>query len=68
MEAIRKEWLDAIGDEFKMPYYKDLYAFIRNEYRNHVIYPEWEDIFNAFHLTPLNKVKVVIIRIGRAHV
>lgn len=61
MGAITNDWLGAIGDEFKKPYYKELYNFVLNEYKNHVIYPEADDIFNAFHLTPISKVKVVII-------
>ncbi|HPU62683.1 MAG TPA: uracil-DNA glycosylase [Mobilitalea sp.] len=61
MGAITNDWLYAIGDEFKKPYYKELYNFVVNEYRKHVIYPKADDIFNAFHLTPLSKVKVVII-------
>lgn len=61
MSAITNDWLDAIGEEFKKPYYKELYKFVVSEYRNHVIYPDADDIFNAFHLTPLSKVKVVII-------
>lgn len=61
MGAITNDWLYAIGDEFKKPYYKELYKFVINEYRNYVIYPKADDIFNAFHFTPLSKVKVVII-------
>lgn len=61
MSAITNDWLDAIADEFKKPYYRELYKFVINEYKNHVIYPDSDDIFNAFHLTPLSKVKVVII-------
>jgi len=61
MGAITNDWLYAIGDEFKKPYYKELYKFVINEYKNYVIYPKADDIFNAFHFTPLSKVKVVII-------
>lgn len=61
MSAITNDWLEAIGDEFKKPYYRELYKFVVNEYRHYVIYPNADDIFNAFHLTPLSKVKVVII-------
>ena len=32
-----------------------------NEYNTHVVYPPSEDIFNAFHLTPLSEVKVLIL-------
>ena len=34
---------------------------MRKEYDTHVIYPPADDIFNAFHLTPLGKVKVLIL-------
>lgn len=61
MGAITNDWLYAIGEEFKKPYYKELYKFVIDEYKNYVVYPNPEDIFNAFHLTPLSKVKVVII-------
>ena len=58
---ITGQWLDAIGDEFKKPYYRDLYKFVKNEYSTHVVYPPSEDIFNAMHFTPLDKVKVLIL-------
>jgi len=61
MGAITNDWLDVIGDEFKKPYYKELYTFVVNEYRNYIIYPDANDIFNAFHFTPLSNVKVVIL-------
>lgn len=61
MSAITNDWLDAISGEFKKPYYAQLYRFVIDEYKKHVIYPDVADIFNAFHLTPLSKVKVVII-------
>ncbi len=58
---ITGEWLEAVGDEFKKPYYRDLYQFVKNEYATKVIYPPSEDIFNALHFTPLDKVKVLIL-------
>ncbi len=61
MAAITGEWLDALGGEFHKAYYRDLYRFIVEEYRTHVVFPPSEDIFNAFHLTPLSKVKAVIL-------
>lgn len=73
MSAITNDWLEAIGDEFRKPYYSKLYRFIKEEYSNYVVYPNTDDIFNAFHLTPLNEVKVVVIgqdpyhNVGQAH-
>lgn len=61
MSMITNDWLDAVGGEFRKPYYKELYTFIKEEYTNHVVYPPADDIFNAFHFTPLSKVKVVIL-------
>ncbi len=61
MGAIENDWLPAIGGEFKKPYYKNLYHFIKNEYSTNIIYPPAEEIFSALHLTLLSEVKVVII-------
>lgn len=61
MSAISNDWLEAIGSEFKKLYYKELYQYVRDEYSKYVIYPPADDIFNAFHFTPLSEVKVVII-------
>lgn len=61
MGAITNDWLTAIEDEFKKPYYRELYNFVKAEYERYIIYPSADDIFNAFHFTPLSKVKVVIL-------
>ena len=61
MAMISNYWLSAIGAEFKKPYYVELYKFVREEYNTRQIFPPADDIFNAFHLTPLKDVKVVII-------
>lgn len=61
MAMIQNDWLPAIGPEFKKAYYSNLYQFIREEYNTKQIFPPADDIFNAFHLTPLSEVKVVII-------
>ena len=61
MAAITNDWLEAIGDEFKKEYYRDLYNFVKDEYSKTVIYPPADEIFNAFHFTPLSKVKVLLL-------
>lgn len=61
MGMITNDWLPSVEREFKKPYYKDLYQFIVNEYQKTVIYPPSDDIFNAFHFTPLSKVKVLLL-------
>ena len=61
MAAINNDWLDSIESEFKKEYYKNLYSFVKSEYATHTIYPPSDDIFNAFHFTPLSKVKVLLL-------
>ena len=61
MGAIQNDWLQAIGGEFRKPYYRQLYEFVKQEYSTRVIYPPADDIFNALHLTPLKDVKVLIL-------
>ncbi|MEG1505689.1 MAG: uracil-DNA glycosylase, partial [Lachnospiraceae bacterium] len=61
MGMITNDWLDAIGTEFQKPYYKKLYQFVKEEYHTQMIYPPADEIFNAFHFTPLHQVKVVIV-------
>ncbi|MBO4280341.1 MAG: uracil-DNA glycosylase [Lachnospiraceae bacterium] len=55
------EWLPAIGAEFSKDYYKQLGKFVNWEYQQHTVYPPKDEIFSAFRLTPLSKVKVVIL-------
>lgn len=61
MGMLENDWLEAVGPEFKKPYYAKLYQFVKEEYNTRVIYPPADDIFNALHLTPLNQVKVLIL-------
>lgn len=61
MAMIQNDWLTAIGSEFRKPYYRELFEFVKTEYNTRQIFPPADDIFNAFHLTPLKDVKVVII-------
>jgi len=73
MSMIANDWLTELGAEFKKPYYAKLYQFVREEYSKYQIFPPADDIFNAFHYTPLSQAKVVIIgqdpyhNIGQAH-
>ena len=61
MGMITNDWLGPLSGEFRKPYYKELYSFIKDEYSRRVVYPLSDEIFSALHLTPLNEVKVVII-------
>lgn len=59
---IEKSWKDALAAEFDKDYFIKLTDFVRGEYLSgKAIYPAPVNIFNAFNLCPLDKVKVVII-------
>ncbi len=51
----------ALRPEFSKPYYRDLFAFVQQEYRTRTIYPPAQDLFNALHETPLGSVRAVIL-------
>ena len=61
MAAITGDWLEALRPEFSKPYYRDLFAFVQQEYRTRTIYPPAQDLFNALHETPLGSVRAVIL-------
>jgi uracil-DNA glycosylase len=54
-------WQAAIGEEFEKPYFQQLQAFLAAERTTHTVYPPVEDVYNAFKMTPLDKVKVLLL-------
>ena len=58
---IGNEWDLALDEEFEKEYFRKMMDFVNGEYESKTIYPPYDDIFNAFKLTPLNEVKVVIL-------
>ena len=66
-------WKDFFEKEKEKAYFRRLEEFLDNEYKNKVIYPPRDLVFNAFSLCPLDKIKVVIIgqdpyhEVGQAH-
>lgn len=73
MGAIDNDWLEPLSGEFKKPYYRELYQKVKKEYETTQVFPDPNDIFNAFQFTPLSKVKAVILgqdpyhNVGQAH-
>lgn len=73
MPGLTGEWQEALKEEFSKDYYRKLFLFIREQYNKVLVFPPADEIFTAFHLTPLNKVKAVIIgqdpyhNVGQAH-
>lgn len=70
---IESSWYEVLKQEFEEPYFYEIKSFLIQEKRQYIVYPPSQLIFNAFNLTPFNKVKVVILgqdpyhNIGQAH-
>ncbi|EYC15970.1 hypothetical protein Y032_0035g3070 [Ancylostoma ceylanicum] len=69
-----KRWRSILKEEFNMKYMRDVEEFLRAQYAKKVpIFPPREEIFSAFNLTPIDKIRVVIIGqdpyhgVGQAH-
>lgn len=59
---IESSWKAVLTEEFEKPYFRSLVETLHREKAGgKVIYPPGALIFNAFNLTPFDKVKVVII-------
>lgn len=61
MVRIGNDWDAVLADEFKKDYYLKLREFLKREYATKTIYPDMYSIFNALKLTPLSKVRAVIL-------
>ena len=58
---INKTWDPILKKEFEKEYFKKLGIFVKSEYKHKIIYPKYENIFNALRFTDYDDVKVVIL-------
>ena len=58
---IEAGWKKILWDEFQASYFSELKAFLVEEKKRYTVYPPGRLIFNAFHHTPFDRVKVVIL-------
>lgn len=58
-ENMGEEWYQQLSPFIQTDTFKQLSAFIANEYKIKTIYPKREDVFKAFRMCPLSKVRVV---------
>ena len=57
-----KTWLDVFAEnEFQKSYFKQLSAFLSNEFKTQKVFPPKEHVFRCFNTLPIDKVKVVIL-------
>lgn len=60
--SLTDSWKNALGDEWKKTYFKDIEAHLNKDLQeNRKVFPSTDHIFQAFKLTPFEKVKVVIL-------
>jgi uracil-DNA glycosylase len=59
--SINEKWKELLWDEFCAPYFNELRNFLTGEKAKHTVYPPGRFIFNAFDLTPPDRVRVVIL-------
>lgn len=58
---IGNKWDELLKEEYKKDYFLKLMDFVKNEYKNKVIYPKQNEVFNAFRYTDFDNLKVVIL-------
>ena len=61
-DLIPNDWRDFLKEEIQKDYFKELEKnYLRIKNNGAIIYPPENLIFNAFSLTPLNSVKVILL-------
>lgn len=60
-EVNSMEWSEVFHDITTRHDFNAMHDFLEQEYSTQTVYPERENIYQAFDLTPLDKVKVVIL-------
>lgn len=59
---IESSWKEVLKDEFSKPYFQQVVLHLKTEKsQGKVIYPPGPYIFNAFNITPVDHIKVVIL-------
>ena len=61
MFKINEDWFEELKEIFTSDDIKEIHNKLENEYKNKIILPEKDKIFNAFNLCPYEKLSVVIL-------
>lgn len=54
-------WKERLAGEFEQDYFKNLTAFVRDEYARATVFPHPKNVFRAFDEAPFDSVRVVIL-------
>jgi len=55
------DWDELLKEEIEKEYFKNLFTFVKEQYKEKDIYPKMNEIFNAFRHTAYKDLKVVIL-------
>lgn len=58
---ISESWKSRLQGEFEKAYFHTLIDFVRQEYKEHTVFPPGQEIFRAFDACPFEDTQVVII-------
>lgn len=61
LHRINSDWQTILQKEFEKHYFKDLEAFVQQEYATQICFPPKKDIFAAFEYCSFENLKVVIL-------
>jgi len=61
LDFLSPEWKTALEPEFEKPYFHKLLRSIEDAYKNNLVFPPYQQVFNALNFCPFHNVKVVII-------
>ena len=66
-------WKQALATEIAKPYFRELAEFVKQERREHLVFPPAGQVFEALRVTPFDETRVLILgqdpyhNVGQAH-
>ncbi len=60
-DTLPASWRTVLGAEIEKPYFRDLQRFLSEERQTHQVFPPEAEVFSAFALTPLDRVRVLLL-------
>ncbi|HEV8296405.1 MAG TPA: uracil-DNA glycosylase [Acidimicrobiales bacterium] len=58
---MKTDWNPILRNQFDLPYWQELQAFVTSERVRHPVFPPKDEVFRALHLTPYANTKVLIL-------
>lgn len=58
---VNNSWNLFLENEFKKEYFVELANFLKEQYKNKIVYPKREEVFSAFAYQGIEDIKVVIV-------